>query len=167
MGTYSSYQRLFPVLSPPISNIARRRGSKGEQDAIWPSCVLHNQFFHVGVSRTGDCPYMGTPKCWTMLFKHSYHGGNVFLLFLRESFPPSGELVSYLDFPFHGCNMPLMECSVKRHSCLGLRLVPLAHLDCLCDGRQDRKGDPEKSRPTAARPWAGEVLKCLWSVARR
>src|ERR1039458_8612568 len=70
-GTASSYQRLLPVLSPPISSIAVRRGSNAYRTRVRPAFMLNPQLAHMRVARRLNPGTMGHSQRWASLLQEA------------------------------------------------------------------------------------------------
>lgn len=124
MGTDFSYHLSSPVLSPPISSIALRRGSKESSADLRRSGlrlfsvrlpnVLDDQLLHVGMPGGGNHPGVRASERRTALPQNPYRGVDIHLLILRQAVPPRPEFIRVFDFPFHWRSITRTECAVKR-----------------------------------------------------
>ena len=104
-GTESSYQRLLPVLSPPISSIAVRRGSNAYRTRVRPAFKLNPQLAHMRVARRLNPGTMGHSQRWASLLQEADTEVDTLLLDGGQTIPPSAEFIGELNFPCHVLSM--------------------------------------------------------------
>jgi hypothetical protein len=101
MGTNSSYQRLFPVLSPPKQENCGSSRVERVEDTVRPSFMLNSEFSHVAVPGHRDTGRIREWERWPMLYEKFYDAADADLLLVAEGLEPSGELVGALNGPRH------------------------------------------------------------------
>ena len=89
-----------PVLSPPISKIAMRLGSKAYSTRNCRCCTLPTQLLHVGMPGLHNDIGMRTGKSRATFFQQMDLAVDFFLLFFAESVPPTSRI--------HRCTRPPM-----------------------------------------------------------
>jgi hypothetical protein len=80
-------------------------GIEGIQDAVGPTCMLDDQFLHMGMSRCLDISQMGPAECRTVPLEQPHFGINIDLFGFGKAVPTLLERVSELDLLFHRGNM--------------------------------------------------------------
>lgn len=105
IGTFVSYQRSSPVLSPGDQKDCRAPGVEGVQHTQWVAAGLGAQFAHLGKPGRLHLGAEGKSEIGPAFHEQINPSVDFPLLCFSQGVPPLLELVSEFDFPSHNPNI--------------------------------------------------------------
>ncbi len=86
---------------------------KSIEYTIWPATVLNSQLTHIAMTRGRYVARVWKTQLGTKSTQQFYSGTHRFLFSFTKPIPPLAELISILNFPFHGAIIPIKIYAVK------------------------------------------------------